>query len=219
MLKYVLSAALTALAIVTLPMLARADIVADGITYSIGATGLNTSTANFSLSITGINAATDTEGGRFGVNAFAFNNVNLLPGLTGTSPGFTFMAGGLSSGGCDGSGGFFCFADIAPHPSTLLPAGSSILIPFSLTVSSGTFAAWANSDPHFKIDWLGTKNNYDLVSLGGTGVSVNPLCTAEPCVTAVPAPIVGVGLPGLVAALLSLIGLRTYRRRRVIGFA
>jgi hypothetical protein len=139
----------------------------------------------------------------------------LLPGLTGSSPsGFTFQTGGLSSGGCNGSGGFFCFSSATAASSPALPANSSILISFSLTVSSGNFLAWANSDPHFKIDWLGSKNNYDLVSVGGTGVSVNPLCTGV-CVTAVPAPIVGAGLPGLLVAAMGLIALA--RRRRHIA--
>jgi hypothetical protein len=37
----------------------------------------------------------------------------------------------------------------------------------------------------------------------------------EPAAAAVPAPIVGAGLPGLMAMLLGMFGLRTYRRRRL----
>jgi hypothetical protein len=54
--KYLLSTAM-ALALLAIPP--KANIVADGITYSIGLSGLNTSTPNFSISITGINAASD----------------------------------------------------------------------------------------------------------------------------------------------------------------
>lgn len=40
-----------------------------------------------------------------------------------------------------------------------------------------------------------------------------------PQITAVPLPIAGAGLPGIIAALLSLFGLNQYRRRRRAGFA
>ena len=40
-------------------------LVAFGITYELTATGLNTSTAHFTLDISGINGAADTELGRY----------------------------------------------------------------------------------------------------------------------------------------------------------
>ena len=57
-----------------------------------------------------------------------------------------------------------------------------------MSVTSGNFLAWAASDPHFKINWEGTKNNYDLLSVGGSGVGINPLCTVncDPTVTPIP---------------------------------
>ena len=48
---------------------------------------------------------------------------------------------------------------------------------------AGTFEAWANSDPHFKINWLGTEKHYDLVSLGG---GIEQRCTD--CVSENPIP-------------------------------
>jgi hypothetical protein len=204
MMKYLLLSAAMALALLATP--ARANLVADGITYSVASSGLNTSTANFQITITGINAAADTEGGRASVHAFAFSTNSLLPGLTGTSSFGTFAMGGLNSSGCNGSGGFFCFNNASASSTPVLPAGSTIVIPFSLTLASGTFTAWANSNPDFKIDWLGTQNNYDLVSLGGTGVNVNMF--------SVPGPIVGAGLPGLIAACAGLLAFARRRRQK-----
>src|SRR2546423_841847 len=70
----------------------------------------------------------------------------------------------MNSQGCDGSGGFYSFDNTAipPTPTTALPANSSLSFTFDVTLSSGTFAGYV---PDFKIDWVGTKNNYDLVSL------------------------------------------------------
>src|SRR6476646_12086704 len=48
-------------------------LIADGITYSLTATSLNATTNEFTLLITGINAAADTEKGRSGVNGIAFS--------------------------------------------------------------------------------------------------------------------------------------------------
>src|SRR5438045_3974209 len=54
-----------------------------------------------------------------------------------------------------------------------------LTLPSSVTLSSGNFLNWM---PDFKINWDGTKNNYDLVS---KPITINPI----------PGPIVGAGLP------------------------
>ena len=52
---------------------AQASLIADGITYTLTETVLNSTTDQFTLGISGINGASDTEKGRYGVQSFAFN--------------------------------------------------------------------------------------------------------------------------------------------------
>ena len=166
--RRVLLAALatTAIGFASMPAPASAAVlVADGITYDLTLNSITNGdlTGNFTLAISGINTASDTEGGRTGINAFAFNDPTVGTAVSGSSSGFVFASGGLNSTGCDGSGNFFCFdnTSIPPTPNTLL--GSSLSILFSVT--SDTVGSWANYNPDFKIDWVGSQNNYDLVSL------------------------------------------------------
>src|SRR5437016_11499473 len=89
-------------------------LTAFGITYDLqGISGLNTTTAFFNLHIAGINGPADTEGGRFGVESFAFNHPANFSSATPPA-GFSFVDGGLNAGGCNGSGNFFCFDGPAP---------------------------------------------------------------------------------------------------------
>jgi hypothetical protein len=58
-------------------------------------------------------------------------------------------------------------------------AGSTLSFVFDITLSSGSFAGY---EPDFKINWVGTKNNYDLVSkaIDPPGVATTPLPAALP---------------------------------------
>ena len=157
---------------------ARASLVADGLTYTLFETVLSPTEDQFTLDITGINGPSDTEKGRYGVNSLAFNEPTPGSVVTGTMTGFTFMTGGLNAMGCDGTGNFFCFkANTAPK-APALPANSSLLLTFDLTVAqAGDFAGY---NPDFKIQWLGSKSGkYDLVSQTLTPTLV-PLPAALP---------------------------------------
>jgi hypothetical protein len=59
---------------------------------------------------------------------------------------------------------FLCFDKTAtpPTPATAFPADSTLSYTFDVTLSSGSFTGYV---PSFKIDWVGSQNNYDLVSL------------------------------------------------------
>ena len=173
--KFPLKTSIAALALIVASPAPAAVLTAFGVTYdltqnSISADGL---TSYFTLVISGENTASDTEGGRTGINAIAFNQPAPGTVVTGTMTdptGYTFVLGGLNSGGCDGSGNFFCFDNLAipPTPSTLLSGD----LTFMFNVTADTAGVWLNYDnPDFKIDWVGTKNNYDLVSLP---IPVNP---------------------------------------------
>jgi hypothetical protein len=158
------------------PALASMVVVADGITYTLFESVLSPTEDQFTLDITGINGPADTEGGRIGVNSLAFNEPK--PGSVGTMTGFTFMTGGLSAMGCNGSGSFFCFqANVAPT-GPALAANSQLQFTFDLTVAkAGDFGGY---NPDLKIQWLGSKSGkYDLVSQTLTPTPV-PLPAALP---------------------------------------
>lgn len=164
--RRVLLAALATAAIGLAGMAAPASaavLVADGVTYDLTLNSITNGglTGNFTLAISDINTASDTEGGRTNINAFALSDPAVGTIVSGTSSGFTFLTGGLNSTGCDGSGNFFCFANSGYDPGSPLP--SSLSLTFSVT--SNTVGSFANYTPDFKIDWLGSKHNYDLVSL------------------------------------------------------
>jgi hypothetical protein len=171
---YLAGAAVAAMFVAAAP--ARAQLTNNGITYTLTETVVNPTTDDFTLGIAGINAMSDTEGGRFGVQSFAFKPEE--SGWTITPPtGFTFMSGGLDSKGCNGKGaGFFCFMQPSSAVGTTpLKAGSSLSFMFS--ISGAGLSSW---NPEFKINWLGTKNNYDLVSETLTPIPTPPSGAPEP---------------------------------------
>ena len=90
--------------------------------------------------------------------------------VSATAPtGFTYLTGGLNSKGCDGSGGFFCFKANTTPVAPALPADSTLSYVFTVTTSAAGSFPYV---PDFKINWVGTQNNYDLVSLPLTPTAV-----------------------------------------------
>ena len=142
----------------------NASVTDQGITYSLTISPVDSVKSNFTLTITGINSWSDDERGRSGVNAFAFNNLpNLASAIAPTGFSVGSLSGGLSSSGCTGSGNFLCFKNNnTPGSYPALAANSVLVYNFSITASSAY--DWTKFDPSFKIDWVGNKNNYDLVS-------------------------------------------------------
>jgi hypothetical protein len=209
--RRVLMTALAAAASIAIasPASAAVTLVDHGITYQLDLNSITNGglTGNFVLAISGINTASDTEGGRTGINAFAFNDPTVGTAVSGVSSGFTFQTGGLNSSGCDGSGNFFCFANTSAVFASPLPSAGSLLF----SVTSDTVGSWANWTPDFKIDWTGSKNNYDLVS---KAIPLNN-CTGEGCPT--PTPFGSVPEPATWAMMLvgfGGIGMALRRRRR-----
>ena len=140
---------------------AQSSLVDHGITYTLFyQTTADPTVDAFRLMITGINGPTDTELGRYGVQSFAFNPPTGFVSA-GAPAGFAEMGGGLNSGGCNGNGNFFCFFANTTPIAPVLPVDSSLNFLFTIKTST-TFPA--GYDPDFKINWVGTKNNYDLVS-------------------------------------------------------
>jgi hypothetical protein len=192
--NFPLRTSIAAIALIVASPASAAVLVADGVTYnlsldSISGDGL---TSFFTLVITGENTATDTEGGRTGVNAIAFNQPapgTVVSGVLTSPSGYNFVLGGLNSSGCNGSGNFYCFDNTAipPTPGTLLSGPLS----FMFNVTADTAGVWDNYATHFKIDWVGTQNNYDLVSLA---IPVNTGAVPEPATWAMM--LIGFGAAG-----------------------
>jgi hypothetical protein len=174
-------------------------LTVEGITYSLTESLLSSTEAQFTLDMTGI--TTSSPGGRSGIEAIAFTQpsnyssasfVSVTP--TSIGPFNDATMGGLDSSGCNTSGNFFCFTRTTAPPTS--PALTTDSVAFVFDVNTTTAGSFSGYVPDLKINWVGSQNNYDLVS--------QPLTP-----TIVP-------LPAAVWLLLSGIGgLGLFARRRV----
>jgi hypothetical protein len=167
----------TAVAVALFSSTSAYALVADGITYTLTEDSISadSKTASFTFTISGENTASDTEGGvnagRTGINALAFNQPSpgtVVSGVMTSPTGYTFKLTGLNSGGCtmNANPSFFCFdnGSIPPIPTTDLTG----LLTFEFSVTADQAGVWDNYTTAMKIDWVGSRNNYDLVSKGIT---------------------------------------------------
>jgi len=207
-----------AAALLLLASPAHAVLTVEGITYTL--TEANTAdplTDRFTLSITGINGATDPKPTRTGIDAIAFNKPTGFTTATMISPGnYSLVLGGLDSDGCkQNAANFFCFDNNAIDetasppvvPTTLM--GSTATYIFDITTATGDFTGY---NPAFKINYVGEVNNYDLVSktIGLNGGTPGQQCATPPCDVDVPEPTSLI----LLGSALMTGGMALRRRRR-----
>ena len=125
----------------------------EGLSYTLTGDAVDATHWSYSLFIEGINVAgVDDRGGRSTLQDLAFS----LPGgyVSADLGGLAAIAGGLAAAGCNGSGAFFCFNNVAESVS-----GSTLSLAFTVNAAS-----LGNYVPHMKVQWLGSANHYDAVS-------------------------------------------------------
>lgn len=214
--RHILSTALLGATLFT-PVLAHATVMSlsptsnppsnDGLTYTLFETNISPDglTANFEFDVTGYNTASDLQGGvnagRASVEAFAFNQPSpgtVVSGSVTAPPGFNFVLGGLNSTGCNGNGNFFCFDNMAAPSTPPLAPGT---LTFDFSVTANTAGVWANYVTDMKINWLGSANNYSLISQPIPVNMGSPPPPPPPPPPPVPEPwsiaILGVGFAGI----------------------
>jgi hypothetical protein len=159
--KHPLSILSTAAALALASGQAQAQLTVDNITYSLSQSFASavgeTETWNMTLDIA--NNSTD---GRTGITSLAFTQP--MGFVSASLPGWSMLEGGMGASGCNGAGNFFCFSGYAA-------AAPTMSFSFLVTGVSGGLASY---NPSFKVDWVGSMNNYDLVSQPLTGVAPVP---------------------------------------------
>jgi hypothetical protein len=177
-------------AVLALASAPAAALTVDNITYSLSHSLVSAAGGNETWSLT-LDILNNSNDGRTAVTSFAFNRPASF--VSAALPGWTTQAGGLNASGCSGAGNFFCFSGYAA-------AAANMSFTFSLTAAAGALDVYA---PDFKIDWIGSRRNYDLVS------QVLP-SDITPVTTPVPEP----GTYAFMLAGLGAMGFMLRRRRQ-----
>jgi hypothetical protein len=175
-----------------------------GITFSLTDLGGGELQVTFSPA-TGNSIKASASGDWTGIQFLeAFSLVPSGGTFTGASlAGWTEVNGGLSNGsstGCDGNGAGVCFTKGA-SPFAIPATGNMV---FDAFFTGGT--AVFEPTTHLKVDFFTTADQTK---------STGDLLSQDIPVTGVPGPIVGAGLPGLLAACGGLLALARRRRQRL----
>ena len=160
----------------------------------------NTSTLNSRVSTFGFNTTPD------------FNTVGIIGGtvFTGLSSGNVPQLGNVefcltAGANCAGGGG----GGVLPADA---PATGSFFLDFAGSATNATQIAFTDLYVRYQ-SIVGSPFGDSGTGFGGPGPT--PFCVTPPCnVVPIPGPVVGAGVPGLLAALSGLVGFNYYRRRR-----
>jgi hypothetical protein len=216
-------AALVGAAALLLSSVGASALTFQGVTFTMTTTG----DGNLRLEITNaLNATGDWTGIKF-LEAFSLiPSSGTITGGTVTPGTWTAALGGLSNGmssiGCDGSGTGICFSSSPVNPPSppILPANpfaltNDVVLNISLVGTGITFTPTT----HLKVDFWTSPAANCAANSAGTAWNCNStgsLLSQDIAVTAVPGPIAGAGVPGLIAACGGLLALARRRRQKII---
>src|SRR5262249_24301735 len=146
----------------------------------------------------GVPGSISVTGSMFGAQSFTANLVSPTPWTSGFLD--TYLNIHVSPSNpidafANSSGGIFAGPHTLPQQGTALSAGTQPLGPVS----------------------GGLPNNTSVVGFLTTDGGPSFIATAHSSALHVPGPIVGAGLPGMVTALLGLVGLSRFRKRRQLA--
>jgi len=151
----------------------------------------------------GVPGSISVTGSMFGAQSFTANLVSPTPWTSGFLDTYLNINGSPSNpidAFANSSGGFYVVQGLA---------GTYTLPQQGTALSDGTTPLWTVSG--------GLPNNTSVVGFLTTDGGASFIATANSSALHVPGPIVGAGLPGMVTALLGLVGLSRFRKRRQLA--
>jgi hypothetical protein len=202
--KVLIFTALLAVACIAFPGLAKADTVTDttlNVIYTATVSQDAADAANqFDVTLT-IDATGFSQGSGF-LTAVAMQftgatAVSLEDATGGTSAWSAIMAGGLNSGGCNGTGNFFCTQNLTANLA--VPASGLYTFVFDVTTSGGPLDTASDVKAAYNVLADNSGKNLGLTSMG-IGLGTPPPPVPEPA--------------SLTLLCLSLVGVPFLRRRK-----